>query len=300
MTQNPRKKRGINDVSDKVFCEAAKSSSDIEMALARMDVPTISGNVRKFRKRAKSLGLKLPYLKKEPAPPRRHRATRLSVPISELVKEKEKTSMKNLDGSIDEKIMAFPVEELRKHLKGATSLRQVFKSIGQEKFGGKNSIVLRDRLIELGLDYSDLQSVVRHRIGSVPDEEFKEIVEGFDSLDNVANYIGIHRLTPYVEKVLQTRIQEMQLTAGMGGKRDPHPAPPPPPTGPRSTGLNPVVEFLMEDEEELTEILQHKLAKLEAELEEVRKTIEAEQERRNELTKKINKLRDVVRGTSIV
>lgn len=320
MTQNPRTKRTINQISDKIFKEAAESSSDIVTALKRMDAASVGGNVRKFRKRAKSMGLNLPYLKTETKPPRRGRPTRLQVPLGDLVGDQKPTlptqegeppvtkptrskkhSMKTMKGSVDEKIMAFPVEELKSHLEGKTSLRQVFQSIGQDRFGGKHSILLRDRIIEEGLDYSDLHSVVRHRIGGVSDEEFEEVVGGFESLENVAKYFGIPRLTDYVAKVLQARIKEMNLKQGMSGHKDTRPDPPAPPgqTDPEpqvgSGVLNPVFEFLMEDEEELKEILKHKVAKLEAELEEVHKEIETAQERRNALVKKINKLNEALR-----
>lgn len=327
MTQNPSKKRTISQISDKIFREAAESSSDILTALRRMDAAPGNGNVRKFRKRAKAMGLKLAYLKTEPEPPQRHRSTRLQVPMADLVGEppalqtpeggepvtqptrskKRPQTMKEMPGSIEEKIKEFPLDELQKHITGATSLRQVFLSIGQDRFGGNHSILLRDRIIETGLDYSDLQSVVRHRISMVPDEEFKEIVEGFESLENVASYIGIPRLTPYVEKVLKTRIKEMQLKQGLDGKRDPRPAPPAPPGEPepeskpepakptKAPKLSPVVELLMEDEEELKALLRQKVTKLEEELEEVHREIEEAQERRNALVKKINKLNEALR-----
>ena len=139
---------------------------------------------------------------------------------------------------------------------------------------------------------------MRYRIKNVPVEEFQEIVEGFATLKNVVDYIGIQRLTPYVEKVLKTRIKELSLTQGLTSRKDGPPAQPAPPGAPEEEepdeALPSAIAYLQDDEEELNEYLQHKLEKLEGELEVVHGEIEERQEKRNLLVKKINKLRAVI------
>jgi hypothetical protein len=175
--------------------------------------------------------------------------------------ELEKPKKRRKKGEVSNKILNATKEELAAAIEGQSQCKQVFNNLGIGATGGSAVELLKKKILEYELDYSDLHTMVRDKLGELTFQRMSALMGQSTSWEEVLFALGL-RPTEYTIKGIRTRAKSLDLNPAIfNKKRGPKPAEEtrkaPPATKPQEGDSEWVLSCrkrLVELQEKLTEV----------------------------------------------